>query len=128
MEEIISRGADKDEMAQGWPEKPGVPPRSFPPEPLLEGHELRVIRPPISHFADRIRSGRRFSFTKINHGHWEKVLALQGHPSVARLPALRQRARIFLDHGGKSIGLFERLGFSSVEERPFHSLFEWKPN
>jgi hypothetical protein len=71
----------------------------FEPEPLLEGHDVRVIRPPVAYFAERIREGRRFSFTKINHGHWEKVLALRGDPAVARFGALRRRAGVFLDHG-----------------------------
>jgi len=76
-----------------------VPLWPFEPEPLLEGHELRVIRPPIGYFAGRIRDGRRFSFTKINHGHWEKILALRDDPSVAGFRALKERAGIFLDHG-----------------------------
>ncbi len=98
MEEIISGGA-AGESAQSRSGRLGEPLWPFPPEPLLEGHDLRVVRPPISYFAGRIRSGRRFSFAKINHGHWEKILALRGDPSVARMPALRRRAEIFLDHG-----------------------------
>ena len=34
--------------------------------------------------------------------------------------------RIYLDNGSQSVRLFERLGFSKVEERDFVSLFEWR--
>lgn len=34
--------------------------------------------------------------------------------------------RIHLDHGSPSIRLFERLGFTPVEELPFTALYEWR--
>lgn len=34
--------------------------------------------------------------------------------------------RIHLDYGSPSIRLFERLGFTPVEEQPFTALFEWR--
>ena len=36
----------------------------------------------------------------------------------------RRPVRIFLDHGSPAIRLFERLGFTPVEEQPFAVLFE----
>ena len=36
----------------------------------------------------------------------------------------RRPIRIYLDHGSPAIRLFERLGFTRVEEQPFAALFE----